>query len=239
MLKNLFCIPHAGGSAYVFSEWKKYIDTSIQLHPVELAGRGRFIKEPLYKTFNEAVDDVFAKIKDKLHDSPYVLFGHSMGSTLVYELVYRIMANEAPLPEHVILSGRLPPEYNDLYEKMHDASLDVFQEEIIRLGGTSREIFDNRELCELFLPVLRADYKILEQYQLPSGRTRLPVSISVFFGAEDNPDHHDKTEDWSNHTEIGCQFYRFSGGHFFIRDRARDVVKTINSIMLCGSTNHL
>ncbi|WP_435261622.1 thioesterase domain-containing protein [Tenacibaculum sp. nBUS_03] len=37
---KLFCLPYAGGSAKsIYSKWKESLDSAIELHPVELAGR--------------------------------------------------------------------------------------------------------------------------------------------------------------------------------------------------------
>ena len=57
-MKNikLFCIPHAGGSAAVYSRWKKYLDSSIELIPVELSGRGIRMGEKLYDSLKEAIE---------------------------------------------------------------------------------------------------------------------------------------------------------------------------------------
>lgn len=87
---KLFCLPYAGGSSVIFNSWKQYIDPSIELVPIELAGRGKRINEPLYNGVNDAVEDVFGLIKNKITDTPYALFGHSMGGMISYELAQKI-----------------------------------------------------------------------------------------------------------------------------------------------------
>ena len=54
----LFCIPYAGGLAGTYLKWKKYLDSSIELFPVELAGRGQRNEFPLYNTLDDAVVDI-------------------------------------------------------------------------------------------------------------------------------------------------------------------------------------
>jgi len=53
---NLFCFPYAGGSVSVFNRWRLYLPPSIELKPVELAGRGRRMREPLLKNDFQLVD---------------------------------------------------------------------------------------------------------------------------------------------------------------------------------------
>ena len=229
---NLFCIPHAGGSAYVYYGWRRYVHNTISLYPVELSGRGRRMKEPAYTCFSEAVNDVYNDIKEKIQEGPYAILGHSMGSTLAYELTYKIISDNLPLPEHIIFSGRLPPEYNHLFGNIHDKSDMEFQKEIIKLGGTSDEIFNNNELCDIFLPVLRTDYTILENYSHAEKAGKFPVNISVFIGTKDSPKYHYLMEHWATHTEKACEFYYFNGNHFFITEQAKEVVEVINRILV-------
>ena len=87
---KLFCFPYAGGSAAAYNKWRQYLDKHIELRPVELAGRGRRIYDPLYQSIEEAVDDVYQLISPELAKGPYAFFGHSMGGIIAYELAYKI-----------------------------------------------------------------------------------------------------------------------------------------------------
>jgi len=227
---NLFCIPHAGGSAYAYTRWNQYLNSKIHLIPVELSGRGRRMREPLYNSFYEAVEDIINSIKMKLYESQYVIFGHSMGSTLAYELLCEILSEGLPLPKHTIFSGRHPPIYNDLFDKIHNLPIEDFKKEIIELGGTTNDIFSNKELCDMFLPIMRSDYKMLENYSYAREGLRLPIDISVFMGSMDNPEHHSKMDEWRNFTEKSFNLYEFEGTHFFIFEKEKEVVNTINKI---------
>ncbi|MWV42006.1 thioesterase [Paenibacillus sp. HJL G12] len=83
---NLFCIPYAGGLSSAYRSWQECLDPAIKLIPLELAGRrGRF-REPLHSDLREAVLDLFEKIRPQLNESPFAIFGHSLGAVLAYEL---------------------------------------------------------------------------------------------------------------------------------------------------------
>ena len=82
----LFCLPYAGGSEVAYYKWKKYLHPSIELIPIELKGRGKRFNEIFYESLEEAVDDIFENIKDKIINNDYAIYGHSMGSLLSYEL---------------------------------------------------------------------------------------------------------------------------------------------------------
>lgn len=55
---NLFCLPCAGGSATFYSKWNKLIDSSIEVIPIELKGRGFRMSEDFYLNFEEMIDDI-------------------------------------------------------------------------------------------------------------------------------------------------------------------------------------
>ncbi|MCS4470409.1 thioesterase domain-containing protein [Clostridium botulinum] len=45
----LFCLPYAGGSEAIYHKWKKYLNPSIELSPIELKGRGKRYNEIFMK----------------------------------------------------------------------------------------------------------------------------------------------------------------------------------------------
>lgn len=79
---KLFCIPYAGSSASIYSQWSSELGGIAEIIPVELAGRGRRIYDPLYRSFEEAVEDVTSIIVQQLNENPYAIFGHSLGQFL-------------------------------------------------------------------------------------------------------------------------------------------------------------
>lgn len=75
---KLFCLPHLGGSASIYYQWKKYLNEKIEIVPIELAGRGERIKECFYEDFSTLISDVSEKISIEENEK-YAFFGHSMG----------------------------------------------------------------------------------------------------------------------------------------------------------------
>lgn len=130
---------------------------------VELAGRGiKYDNEP-YLCLDDAVNDVYDSIKDKL-DGPFAIFDHSMGSWIAYELYYKILKERNLIPIHLFMSGNSAPHIKKCKRKIHTLDDEEFKEEILKIGQTSKEVFSNVELCNIFLPILKMDYKIIEEY---------------------------------------------------------------------------
>ena len=85
---KLFFIPHAGGSAMGYMVMKHQLDLSVmEPVPLELAGRGQRIKEPAFTDLLACMEDLYSCMKPQIQDCQYAVFGHSLGSMLVFELV--------------------------------------------------------------------------------------------------------------------------------------------------------
>lgn len=230
---KLFCFPYAGGSSVIFNKWKQYIDTKIDLIPVELAGRGKRIHEPLYGDVSDVINDVYEIISKMINGSTYALFGHSMGAMISYQLCQKLRKNEYTPPMHVFISGRGAPHIKRSEKKYHLLEEDEFKKEVFNLGGTPPEFFELPELLDLFLPLLKNDFRLAET-EISNGEI-LPLdsNISVFLGKNEDLTI-EQCDGWKKHTNKLCSIYYFEGGHFFLQEETEKIVRLINSILLNG-----
>jgi surfactin synthase thioesterase subunit len=228
---RLYCVPYAGGSAGIFNKWKGFLDEGIELYPVELAGRGRRSREPLYTTMEEAVDDVYNQLQSELDQHDYALFGHSMGSLIIFELYHKLMEKKHKKPFHVFFSGSRAPHLRNIDEDMHLLPDDEFLERIKNFGGTPEEFFTNNELLNIFLPILRADIKVVATYKCGKRTDRLDCPITVFGGTEDEINF-ESLVSWNEHTTKAGKVHLFPGGHFFINSNTQEVVQGINQTLM-------
>ena len=226
---KLFCIPHAGGSAAAYSKWQNYINPSIEICPIELAGRGKRFKEEPYNNIGEAVEDIYNIIKKDL-DREYAFFGHSMGSLIAYELTHYIMQLKNKPPKHIFFSGRKAP--NVIYENnsIHKLSEDNLKKKLLEFSGTPKEVLDNEHMCKVFLKILRQDFKICELYTYKNEYPKLNCNITILNGNRDDIKIN-HIAFWKQHTSKACYIYFFKGGHFYIDDNMGKVASIINSTL--------
>jgi len=234
---KLFCFPYAGGSAMVFKIWQDYLKPAIELIPVELAGRGRRIYEPLYRNLQEALEDTFNILKPQLTGLPYALYGHSLGGLIAYELYFKLKEQGLPEPVHMFVSGRGAPHVprdpdRTIYHKLPD---NEFRKEILELGGTPKEFFDHPELLEILLPMLKNDFRIAETYQYQerhkNGIKPLECDLTVFIGKDEEVTA-EHMFGWHLHTKSLCSVHYFEGEHFFIHDHTERMVTIINNTLM-------
>lgn len=229
---KLFCLPFAGGSAMSFMSWKKYIDNKINLIPIELSGRGMRFKEPLYSGCEDAVNDIYNRISGELDGTPYAVFGHSMGTLLAYELISKIIEQLGQQPVHVFFSGRFPPFLEENKRNVHMYTDEDLIDEIIKLGGTNKEVMENTELVNLFLPIIRSDYKLVETYTHDRDILKLNCDITVLNGKYDDYVKVQDARRWQECTNNDFKLYEFDDGHFFINTYTEEVVNIINNTLL-------
>ncbi|WP_234121292.1 thioesterase II family protein [Clostridium hydrogenum] len=235
MKKNkikLFCIPHAGGSAASYFKLRECIGDSMEVILIELAGRGKRYNDKFYDSIDEAVKDVYKSIKDDM-DCEYAIFGHSMGSLIAYELVHYIKRLKGKLPINVFFSGRKAP--NVIYENnfIHKLQDEELKNEILQLSGTPKEVFENKRIFDSFLPILRADFKICEEYKYKEKQSKLDCDITILNGTMDNIRIGDIAA-WKMHTNKKCSIYFFEGGHFYINDNWESISKIIYKTIFGG-----
>jgi surfactin synthase thioesterase subunit len=228
---RLFCFPYAGGSSAMFSEWKTLLHPSVDMQAVELAGRGKRIGDPLYQDVPEMIEDLLQRIEAGITDLPYALFGHSLGSTICYELYKKIREKGLPLPVHLFFSGsgalHVIRADEKIYHLMSDAE---FKKEVFELGGTPPEFFEYPELLQMFLPMLKNDFRMAEQG--PVGEL-IPIEgdITVFLGKKDDLTP-EQCDGWKLYTRQVCRMYYFEGGHFFLQNQGPAIVSVINQTLL-------
>lgn len=226
-LRILF-LPFAGGSAQISNYWKRYLNDGFSIIPIELAGRGSRFKDKFYTDFDQALDDLIISVK-AVADEPYVIYGHSFGALLTYELYYRLLENNCRLPEHLFFSGSVPPNRRCLEKKTYDMPDTEFMKEVIKFNGMEKEVLENKQLMELVLPILRADFKLLDLYNFSEKPCKIEKNVTILYG---NDMTYDTVKGWSELAENNIDFYHIDGDHFFIKKNVKEVMDIIKD-QLC------
>jgi medium-chain acyl-[acyl-carrier-protein] hydrolase len=212
----LFCLPYAGGSASVYRDWVLMAPEFLHICPVELPGRGRLIREPFSRSLNVLAKMISEEISDYA-DRPYAIFGHSMGALLAYEVAAQLESAGRPRPFRVFLSGTLPPFLTRDKRMVSDLPDASFLHYLRELQGTPDAILDNQDLMQFFLPILRSDFCLCEEYEAPEPHL-LQAPVIALSGEQDQGTSEADMLQWKRVTMGTFESRRYPGGHFFFTD---------------------
>ncbi|BFV59642.1 thioesterase II family protein [Kitasatospora sp. CMC57] len=229
---NLYCIPYAGCSARVYDAWRQYLPDGVTLVPLELPGRGsRCVDEPV-----DELAPLLADLRRQVDpDTPYVLFGHSYGALIAFELAKRLRADGAPEPVALLVSASRAPRLLGADADTHlltDAELTA---RLAALGGTPAELLENEELMEIYLPVIRADYRILGEYGTGTPGT-VGCPVVALHGSADEEADRAAAEVWAEYTEGPFRTAEIQGDHFFLHSAERELVAAVAAVCTKGET---
>ena len=212
---RLFCLPYAGGGTAQYRPWARLLPPEVEPYALCLPGREERINERPVEHM-EPLLTAMAQALQPLLDRPFVLYGHSLGGLLGFELAHTLRRIAGVEPARLIVSGRGAPESPPAPAIGHlpDAAFVAALNQ--RYGGIPQAVLNEPELLALFLPVLRGDFRLLEGY---SYKARPPLScpITAVGGAQDSMVTADALHGWRPHTQGALTTHLLEGAHFFIQ----------------------
>ena len=101
---RLFCFPFAGGGASIYRAWGKLFGAAVEVCPIQLPGRENRFSEPAFKDA-QALAQALASQLQLYSDKPFVMYGHSMGALVAFELARVLQANGMVVGDTVTVSA--------------------------------------------------------------------------------------------------------------------------------------
>lgn len=204
---TLACLPHACGSATFYRSWTRRLPPRFAVCAVQYPGHEDRFGEPCMEDLGEVAGAIAATLS--AIDGPVLLFGHSLGAAVAYEVAQRLRERVVGLA----VSGRpaphvagAPPRF-DTDEELWD--------ELTRLGGTGDQLLGNPRVRGLLTPMLRSDFRMNSGYRYtPAARLTCPVR--AYRGADDDTATADQVRRWGDLTSGSFAQHEYPGGHFYL-----------------------
>jgi surfactin synthase thioesterase subunit len=224
---RLYCFPYGGAGAAAFRGWSRALPDWIEVVPVQVPGReARYHEAPL-----SHVEPLVADLMRTFHPAgPFALFGHSLGALIAFELARELRRRGRPQPAALLVSG-LPaphlPRVRPRISHLPDTEL------VAALRGQfdlTEELMEHPELIEMALPVLRADFAVVETYVY---REEPPFEfpIHVFGGLSDPEASADELAGWARHSTRPVPMKTFPGGHFFLNTERERLLEAVTAAL--------
>ncbi|UQA92145.1 thioesterase II family protein [Streptomyces halobius] len=226
---RIYCFPHAGGNPRSFLGWQRDMGDDAEIVAVCPPGRGPRYQEPAITDVMELADGAAASIVATA-DRPFVLFGHSFGAVLAFEVARRI----GGLPDfrHLVASGCAAPALLPTRRVVEAARLEgrAFTEAVGFFGGLPPEVIADEALQDLLLPHLKSDFRMVARYTHRSA-TPLHVPVTLVNGADDPHVKEADLELWAREcTDEPAQHWP-DGGHFYFDGRPSAITDLLRPLV--------
>ena len=210
---RLLCLPGAGAAPAMFRSWSEQLPAEVEVCAVQLPGRGSRLREAPY-TGMAPLADALAEAVRAEPPMPTVVFGHSLGSVVGFELADRLCGTPQYAPLSLVAAAHRAPRLGSAGIPHHQLPTELLLQVMVGLGGMSREILARPDLVELTLPSVRADFELDYTYRYEQ-RAPLPIPVSVYGGASDSSVTEAELAAWSTHTTGGFRLRLLPGDHSF------------------------
>lgn len=224
---RLFCFPYSGGSASAYRTWENGLPPEIEILPIQLPGRENRMREKPFTHLTpllEALLDVLPPLLDK----PFVLFGHSLGALIGFELARQLRKQGGPQPQHLFVSAHRAPQRPLLQAPLHLLPDDAMLQELRNLKGTPETVLQNKELMDMLMPLFKADFSVYETYAY-NAEEALNYDITAFCGKQDGRVLREEMVSWREQTSKRFMLHSLPGEHFFIHTAQTQLLQLLSS----------
>ncbi|MCR4691493.1 MAG: hypothetical protein K5739_09125 [Lachnospiraceae bacterium] len=222
---QLFCYTYAGGNCSFFDEIEKELP-KIECVKPEYSGHGTRHREPFYHDFDELADDMYMLFRQAYKGGDYALFGYSMGTISLVEVLKRICnAGDIPEPKRVFLAAHDPQNRVVPFKADDETLTEWVKQRTIQFGAVPEKLINNKTYWRTYLPLYAADYSIIGKYRFENLKLRITVPATVFYSEKDTPLSEMKL--WEKFFQ--CEYCQFDGTHFFIQEHHEEMAGIIRS----------
>lgn len=227
---RMFAFPYAGAGTVVYRTWEAGLPKEVELAILRLPGRESRLREKPYTQMQLLVSALVEAIISQL-DKPFVFFGHSMGALVAFEVARELRRQGQPMPKHLLLSARRAPHLPDPDSALHPLGDNAFVKEMQRrYGGIPDAILKTPELLALFVPVLKADFSVIETHTYTE-EDPFDLPISVYGGTQDFVLRAGDLEGWGKQTSREFTVQKFVGGHFYFQNQPSALLGSISNVL--------
>ena len=231
---RLFCFPFAGGGASTYREWQAALGPGVEVCPVQLPGREERMNERAETSLRVLVSRLADGLEPWLRGR-FAFFGHSMGALVQYELTRELERRGAPLPLLMMPSARRAPHLALEGEPIHDLPEKDFIDALVRrYQAIPQTVLAEPELMALFVPLLKADFRLLETYRPDLAAPLLDVPIHAFAGAADTGESVALAFRWRELSRGPFRLDAIDGGHFFVSEARGALLQAVSGAIVAA-----
>ncbi len=227
MPQTLVVLPYAGAGIGPFAGLRKSARPDFEVKAVELPGREARITEPPLRTWAQVREFLGTEVLPSLAGD-YIVYGHSMGALLGYELS-RLGESAGHPPKAVCLAAYPGPAADKPYiiGAMNDERLRDYMRS---MTGVDSAALMPAELLELVLGTVRADLALCDSYPGADAET-ISSPMLALYGESDPEVGRPEVSRWATRTTGPFQIAAVAGDHLFFREQADTMIGLIRDFL--------
>ncbi|MEV7131036.1 alpha/beta fold hydrolase [Streptomyces sp. NPDC093260] len=216
--RTLFCLSFCGGGTASFRPWADVLGEDTELALYCYPGREGRYSEPFARSWDDLLDGALAALGE-MSGRDCVLFGHSMGAHVAFDLALRAERAGLPAPEAVVVSAAPAPGERSGPDGAppHSGNTD---DELLRwmlgAGQLAGAVRGEPELLAMAVEVFRADLLVAESRRHRGG-DRLRAPLQLLHGVADDLGEADVAA-WRARAAGPFTATLLDGGHFYTPD---------------------
>lgn len=221
---RLVCLPYAGAGIAAFAQLSRQAGPEVEVTPVQLPGReGQFEKGAL-RTWPEVRRFLESEVIPAL-TGVYVIYGHSLGALMGYELCRIAEARGVP-PAALCVAAYSGPSAGPPVAGLGAMDESQLIDYLIRVGDEAIVRSLPQELLELTLPALRADLGLADSWQA-NNNCKISSPVLALYGSLDDTVSASAVSAWADWTTGYFEVASITGDHLFVRDQATQVLEAV------------
>lgn len=213
----------------MFRHWGAGMPDGVEVCPIELPGRGTRRGERCVTSMSALVETIAMEIGPLL-DLPFAIFGYSMGGLLGFELARALRRLYGREPAALLVAAQNAPSIPLERPTARRSTDEELGAALHRSGGMSEEALANARFMRAFLPVLRADYTLVDAYSYAPERP-LRCPIHLYTGTEDALVSRPGRSEWRRETIGDFVVHRFPGGHYFVQEDEGAFLASVSGLL--------
>ena len=221
---RLICFHSMGVGASLFTKFLLDPPGDYDILAVQTPGRENRIAEPVAESIDQLADQIVPQLLP-FFDRPVVVWGHSFGGIVAWEVIRRLRERHELEPAHFVVTGTEAPHLIPLWpnrEIMQKAMIEDNSPEY--LLSLSRYVDDPEFFKKIIVPGMRRDFPLLTSYRfVPTSPLNCP--ITAFAARRDDMVYTDWIREWSPYSLGGFELVEVDGDHWFL-DRNRELIIT-------------
>lgn len=234
-IARVFCFHYAGGSSLFYADMHRYLSDDVGVYPYQLPGRLDRANEKFEDSLWSAAENA-ADIISKYNDKPIIITGHSMGGIIGFDTAYILKEKYGIDIAKLYITASVPnlsAIVKNTDAKTDDLDDEEFCNALIDFGAIDERSLKIREFYQIFLPVVRADFRMIENYK-DNGKKKISADIEVYGGNEDKIIESSSLSLWKERTSGKTDIFIRQGDHFFIKNCKSEVYGSIDRFIHKG-----